>query len=372
MALLYFNYIKMNILFLTNSVGLGGAEKMLAAVANGLCKLDHNICIANFNSVPKYVSESIQTFEPSITIRFITTKKGNKHILRIKEVVKIVDSEKIDIIICFTMFPNFYGKIASILTGVPSIMSERGDPYVGFTNSIADRILLFFINKSKGAVFQTEDAARFYSKDLQQRGIVIPNAIELPKSYIRQRSTARLKTVVSVGRFQNIQKRYDIMLKAFSLFAESHPDYILKLYGSGDDIFLIKQWCQELNISNKVKFMGVISDAPDVIKEDGMFLITSDYEGIPNALLEAMAAGLPVISTDCSPGGAKMLISDHENGLLVPVRDINAIANAMAEFADDRELSEKCSKNAQYVINTFAPQKIIQQWNEYLNNIVSK
>lgn len=357
----------MNILFLTNSVGFGGAEKMLAFVANGLCKIGNQIYIANFNSVPQYVTDKKQIFDSSITIYSIETKNGNKHIQRIKAIKQLVVNKKIEVIIGFTMFPNFYGKIVSILTKVPSIMSERGDPYVGFTNSIADKIILFFINSSKGAVFQTVDAARFYSKKLQRRGIVIPNAIELPDNFVKKQNIARLKTVVSVGRFQNVQKRYDIMLKSFALFAESHPDYILKLYGSGDDILLIKQWSKDFGISDKVKFMGVVYNAPNVIKEDGMFLITSDYEGIPNALLEAMAAGLPVISTDCSPGGAKMLINDHENGLLVPVRDIKAIANAMTEFANNRELSEKCSKNAQKVVNKFAPQKIIQQWIEYIN-----
>ena len=97
-----------------------------------------------------------------------------------------------------------------------------------------------------------------------------------------------------------------------------------------------------------------------------MFIITSDFEGISNSLLEAMAAGLPCVSTDHTPGGARLLIQDHENGLLAPVADCEGLAAAMCEFAENPSLAEKCGNNAKDVVNRFDPQRIIDTWENYI------
>lgn len=361
----------MNILFITNSIGYGGAEKMMNFVTDSLCSAGYKVVVLNLNTVSADINTNTQNLNPSIKILLAKNICKNKNLSAIKNILKIIKDYKIDMMITFTMFPNFYGSIASLLTKVPSIMSERGDPGRTFTNSFKDRILKLFINKAKGAVFQTKEASYFYSEKLQKRGVVIPNPIFIADDDIEFVSAKdRNKTVVSVGRFQNIQKRMDIMLKAFQIFSKSHPEYILKMYGSGE-IDYVKSLCHELNITDKVQLMGVVNKPMTKIYNDGMFIITSDYEGIPNALLEAMAVGLPVISTDCTPGGARLLINNGENGILVPIRDYNAVATAMCRFAEDDALSDYCGKNAQKVIDNYAPEKISQLWIDYINKIVS-
>ena len=113
------------------------------------------------------------------------------------------------------------------------------------------------------------------------------------------------------------------------------------------------------------RFMGVTKQPMQDTARDGMFLITSDFEGISNSLLEAMAVGLPCVSTDHTPGGARLLITDHENGLLAPVADSEKLAQAMCEFAENPELAERCGEKAKDVVNRFAPEKIIDQWEQY-------
>ena len=115
--------------------------------------------------------------------------------------------------------------------------------------------------------------------------------------------------------------------------------------------------------------MGVTRTPMQDISDAGMFLITSDYEGISNSLLEAMAVGLPCVSTDHTPGGARLLITDHENGLLAPMGDVDALAGAMCEFADNPELAQKCGNNARDVVNRFEPSRIIDQWEEYIEKL---
>ena len=141
------------------------------------------------------------------------------------------------------------------------------------------------------------------------------------------------------------------------------------LYGRGVDEGDVKEWCGILGLEKKVRFMGLTTNPMQDISNASIFLITSDYEGISNSLLEAMAVGLPCVSTDSSPGGARMLIKDHVNGLLVPVGDVEAIAKALCEFAEDPVLASKCGKNAKNVIRRFDANTIIDMWESYVTYI---
>lgn len=360
---------KHKILFVTNSIGYGGAEKMMNFVCSALAAESWEVTILNLNTVSEDISTLKQKFPAGVNVVSLTEVKGNRHLAAVRQIVKLIKEKGAEAVIAFTMFPNFYAKIASLITGVPSIMSERGDPGRTITRSFKDRLMLWFINRSKGAVFQTPQAGAFYSKGLQRRGTVIPNPIFLSKAASVAEHTQREKTIVSVGRFQNIQKRIDVMLKAFQIFSAKHPEYILKMYGSGEDEY-VAELCRELGIADKVKLMGSVSDPSSKICNDGMFVITSDYEGIPNALLEAMAVGLPVVSTDCTPGGARMLIQDGVNGLLVPCGNPQAVADALGKYADDSDFAEACGANARNVLVDYAPDRISRLWINYISSII--
>ena len=367
----------MKIIFITNSLGFGGAEKMVTFIANSLLKRGHIISIINFNSIGQYINEFTQKIENDIDV-FVYSNSKSKYKLqdrinKIKFTYRIVKEKKPDIIIGFTTFPNYVGKIVGSYLRIPAIMSERGNPYITINIKNLHSILeLLVINHSEGAVFQIEGAAKFYSKKLQARSIIIPNPVFIKTDIEHIPINKREKTIVSVGRLDNFQKRYDIMIKAFSIFSRNHSDYILKLYGAGSDTEKIKYWSAIENVEDKVKFMGVTKEPMKSISHDGIFLITSDFEGISNALLEAMAVGLPCVSTDSSPGGAQMLINNKENGILCPIQDPVAIATAISEFADNEQLADYCGQNAMRVTKRFEINKIIDLWENYITAIIKK
>lgn len=358
----------MNILFITSSLGFGGAAKMLSFVANSLSNRMHNVCIVNLRAT-KDVSNYERSTEDKIQIRRLSSTNRKKQILEIK---RIAQEFKADVIIGFTEIPNALARIVGFLIGKPSIMSERGDPRCTMGRKLKTKLVFKIINTSKGGVFQTEGARDFYGKRLKKRGIVIPNPIFIEGEIPHVQQEEREKSVVSVARLDNIQKRYDVMLDAFKLFVQKHPDYVLKLYGRGNDEELIKTWVQERDLSHCVKFMGLTTQPMVDTCRDGMFLITSDFEGISNALLEAMACGLPCVSTDHTPGGARLLIQDHENGLLCPIGDAKSLANAMCEFAENPDLAQTCGENARNVVTRFAPEKIIDLWENYILKVCKK
>ena len=355
----------MNILVIAPSLGYAGAEKMIVFTSNQLSARGHRVGIINLNLSSQEIGQNI---DEQAAIFNISGKELGR-LSQLRQIIEIARQEKADALIGFTVNPNLYACLAGKLLGIPSIMSERGDPNRTFEKNWRNRLLRWLINRCSGAVFQTAGAGTFYGKGLQRRGTVIPNPIFIKGDVPQVSMEEREKTVVSVGRLDNMQKRYDVMLEAFSLFVQKHPEYMLKLYGDGSDEARIRQWVQEKGLADKVLFMGRTNQPMQDICRDGMFLITSDFEGISNALLEAMAVGLPCVSTDHTPGGARLLIQHGENGLLAPVGDAQALADAMCRFAEAPVLAGHCSEKAREVVERFHPDRIIDQWEAYCKKI---
>lgn len=353
-------------LFISASLSFGGAEKMLSFTAEAMAERGHEVHIANLRIIAD-VTNYNRELKPGIMIHTLSAETGANKLRILKKLIAIARDIRAEVVIGFTQFPNMYASIVGKVLRIPSIMSERGDPQrTGLGTGVKGKLILSIINCCSGGVFQTEGARSVYSRRLVQRSTVIPNPIFITGEIPFVPYSEREKSVVSVGRLDNLQKRYDVMLKAFQLFSEKHPEYVLKLYGRGNDEQQIAKWAEELGIADKVQMMGLTTQPMQDIAGDGMFLITSDYEGISNSLLEAMAVGLPCVSTDHTPGGARMLIQDHENGLLAPVEDAPRLAAAMSEFADDLQLATKCGESAKNVINRFAPARIIDMWESYI------
>lgn len=356
----------MKIVFVTQSIGLGGASKMLCFIAESLAQRGHEIHIINLKStIVNVPNERVLSDKINYHIVKDSNKKGLRRFEQIKQIAKISKHIKADLLVGFTLFPNFMVSIVGNLLRIPSIMSERGDPKWTFNGGVISKLFLTVINRCTGGVFQTEGAKHLYGKRLKKNGVVIANPIFIEGDIPVVNQGEREKSVVSVGRLDNYQKRYDVMLDTFAKFSKKHPEYILKLYGKGMDEEKIALWVKEKGLEDKVKFMGLTTKPMEDTARDGMFLITSDFEGISNSLLEAMAVGLPCVSTDHTPGGARLLITDHENGLLAPVEDSERLAAALCEFAENPELAEICGNNAKDVVNRFAPEKIINMWENY-------
>jgi glycosyltransferase involved in cell wall biosynthesis len=162
------------------------------------------------------------------------------------------------------------------------------------------------------------------------------------------------------------------MLEAFKQVVEKHPEYTLKFFGDGPDEEKMKSYAEELGISQNVCFCGRSDNILEDISHSEIFVLSSDYEGIPNSLLEAMSLGLPCVSTDCSPGGARMLIKDGENGLLVPRGDEDALASAILRMIEDRDFAVSCGKRAAEVRERFALPVILSAWEKYIESCAKK
>jgi len=176
-----------------------------------------------------------------------------------------------------------------------------------------------------------------------------------------QHSNVRSRRIVSIGRL-GPQKNFPLLLRSFARFLPSNPGWTLEIYGRGPLEGELRALAAELGVTNSVLFAGHVNDISARIVDAGMFVLASDFEGISNAMCEAMALGIPTVCTDCPTGGAALLIEHRVSGLLVPVRDEHALSNAMTEIAVDPDLAKRLSKGALASVARFAPEPLARIW----------
>ena len=352
------------IMFVIDHLGYGGAQKMLLFVASHLNKNVYETLIYLKNGDDK----TDYSIDDNISI-ICGRKREKRYIRRFQEIGDLIGNikkYKPDIIISFLNIPNLIATIAGFVCRIPVIISERGDPArnVSFIRQVECLC--------SGAVFQTKAAQAFYPKTISRKGIVIPNPVVKNKEHLQYKFNSQYKKVAFIARFELVQKRQDIMLYSFKKVLNKFPEMKLYFYGDGTDEEVCKKLALELGISKNILFCGRVQNPLEQIMDAYMFVLTSDYEGIPNALIEAMAAGIPVVSTDCSPGGAALLIKNKKNGLLVPVGDIQGIADAMIYLLEHPKQAERYGKNGTSISEIYSEKKIIKMWDEYIIKIIQR
>lgn len=349
--------------------GFGGAERQIIMLANQMVIRNHEvnlICVAEDKI--KY------DLDKRVQIHSIVDKELGNSIIRIylrrKYLLQKLNELKCDLIINFN-FQSVYllgfsnkNKIGKIL------YSERADPGDKEYSGILGIIRNITIPHIDAFVFQSEGARDFFKNNyVKTHCTVIPNACFTKKGLPFQGE--RDKRIVSVGRLSN-QKNQKVLIKAFSKIASKYKDYELEFYGDGDLREELEDFCYELGISKQVNFKGTVKNVSEVIQSASLFVLSSDFEGIPNALIEAMAVGLPCISTDCRPGGARTLIKSGKNGIITPIGDADTLAQAMDYLLSNPKKAKEISENALNIVDTLSPNLIYDKWESFMLSTCNK
>lgn len=350
----------MRIIFLTSTLGYGGAAKMLSFAANNMAEKGNEIHVIAYSCITP-----VPFFAKKIQLHLMgKTLKGNNHIKILKALNQELKNINPDLIISFLTFPNMYSVILGKLRHIPIIISERGNPFV--SKGLKMRMIYNIINQANGAIFQTEGARAFFSKRLQKKSVVIPNPVVKRNNQVEYNQECNNHEMVFVGRLENVQKRLDLLFEALCYVIKRFSDAKLIIYGDGNDELKLKDHASKLNYCNSIIFKGKTADPEKAMVQSEVFVISSDYEGIPNSLIEAMSIGMPVVATDCDPGGARLLIQNEVNGFLVPKGDSKAMAEKVNCLFLDKDLRERFSNKAKEITYTYSEVKIKRMWEDYI------
>ena len=356
----------MKILFCLGSMKKGGAERVIANLSNEFIKkYDIDIVVTSFE-------KSMYKLDPQINLFNLDNDNKRYNIFlrtyrRIKKLKKILKSENPDIIVSLLPEPTFRIMILKIFLNIKTIISVRNDPNIEY-NSIFKKFLvriLYF--QADGFIFQTPDAQKWFPKKIQKKSVVIPNPIN--KDFVcKPYNGKREKTIVTVGRLEK-QKNHKLLIRSFSEVLKKHDDYILKIYGSGTLKLELEKLIEKLNLKDSVKLMGEVSNIKEEIYKSALFVLSSDYEGMPNALMEAMALGLPCVSTNCPIGGPKYLINNKKNGILVNTNDNKELTQAINFLIENDSIARNIGYNANKICKELNPHKIYSEWEQYILNV---
>lgn len=354
---------KRKIIFLIPAMRGGGAERVISVLTDYFSAKGHVVKLALFKEdVVEYSISSKVEIDKSLI------GKCNSPIRRLMAFHQFLEKEEEAIVFSFFTMIGLYILVSSLGTKAKIVISERLDP----AQSIPKKKWLFIIRKllyrfAAGFVFQTKDAMLFFDENVQKKSWIIPNPIKenLPNRY----EGARSKRIVTFARLEP-QKNYPLLIDAFYEFHKVHNDYTLEIYGQGEMEQVLKEQVSMLGLKHSIFFMGFVSNIHERVVDASMFVLSSDYEGLSNSMLEAMAIGLPCICTDCPPGGAKMFIDNMQNGLLVPIKDKKSIVEAMNLLADDVVLRNKISCNAAKVRYELSKEIICEKWLEFIEHFI--
>ena len=260
-------------------------------------------------------------------------------------VVSFMTIPNISLMMAMRDLPNraLFGDCCDISTEYPA-----GSPY----NEMRRK----YYPRANGAIFQTPAERDYYTFLPDIEKYVIPNFIR-GELFPERFEGERRKDIVNFCRL-NPAKDLPLLIDAFALFHKDLPEYTLSIYGEGGLKDKLTEQINALGLRNCAKIYPFDKEVHKIIRDAAMFVSSSYREGISNSMLEALAIGMPCVCTDCAGGGAKMMIEDHENGLLVPVKDADALYLAMKEAAENKELAEKISRNAVKIKERLKPEKI--------------
>lgn len=360
----------MRIVCYINALSGGGAERVMSVLANGLSQRGHKVwMITDFSKPVEYpLVDSVERIV--YDGEFDPARKGKKFraLRRIFRLRSFCRQEKVDIVISFMRNANFRAIVSAWMLKTKNLISVRIDPKIGYKSKSAARLAKLLYPMADGCVFQTKEAQEWFAPKVQKKSQIILNPIS-DAFYSVEPAPMQQKKIVTCGRLEK-QKRFDLLIDAFDKVCEEFPEYKLEIFGVGSLQEKLQEQINTLGRQNRITLMGRCEDVPNTIKTASLFVLSSDYEGLPNALMEAMALSLPVISTDCGGGGARALIEDGVDGLMVPVNSVDALAEAIRKTLAEPDAAKLRGEKAGEKAKNFSTENTVVQWETYIRQIV--
>lgn len=352
----------MKIVLSVPTLNHNGAERVVSILANSFVQMDHEVEILLYYDVPIWYDLDSKV---KVVISRREEPRGDLlHQLQWRR--RYIKQASPDVVFSFLAPNNMMNIVNFFGLKTTLIVADRNDPRRVPVRGVQRLLRNILYNFAHGVVLQSENNLKYFSRIVQRKGTVIFNPVNLGENLGVALQCEKKKKIVSVGRLIR-QKNPLMLLDAFHMIYEAFPDYTLTYYGEGDYMERIREQAIRYGISDKVLLPGPQKNIPDHIMDAEIFAMTSEYEGMPNALLEAMGLGLAVVCTKVS--GAIDIIEDHANGILVECGNASQLAEALTFFLTNKESRQSCAENAVDVVADLKNDKISRQWLDFAKSI---
>ena len=356
---------KRKYLFFDGTLLQGGAERVISLLTAELAKdenVEVKIILWRGGSIAYSIAPSVEIIEiPEI----IQSNNVIKRFLYLRNTMK---REK-GIVISFLAPFNMIAIIAHFFLPTPIIVADRNDPR-RIPSSKGMRLLRNLLYRfADGIVLQTEKNKEYFKGNKRSKQIVISNPIKLGKYDALALHHEKKRKIVTVGRLIT-QKNHKLLIDAFSIIQTRFPEYSLWIYGEGPMRIELETYIMKKGLNEKVILAGNKDPIFEELLDAEIFVLSSEYEGMPNALIEAMCLGVPVISTKVS--GATDLICNNNNGLLVDINDMEGMANAIEYLINNEEARIRFACNASTLSEKLTVSSIISQWKQFIDEIIEE
>ena len=338
----------------------GGAERVTAVLANELCKNNEvSIVVYKRGNNDYSIDERIKIYDMESQL----TGSGHDVFAKMKALKRIIKNTD-PVCVISLAGPGAAVLLAVLMVGMKTklILSERNDPK-NFPKEKFLRVLRRIAYElCDGVVFQTKEAKNFFSKRIKRKSCVIKNPVlcELPNRFEGERE----HKIVNWCRL-NEQKNLDLLIEAFSDVEKEFPEYTLEIYGEGPERERLADKIKKLGLDKKVFLCGHSDKVHEKVYKAALFVSSSDFEGISNSMLEAMAMGIPCVCTDCPAGGARETIENKVNGILVSVGNRECMADAIRCVLGDKNTAENLSKEGEKLRKEIEAEFIAEQWMKF-------
>ena len=357
----------LKLLFVIGTLSGGGAERMLSVITNEFVKhgVDVHICCLEQSE------NENNCLLPEITYSFLDRKKKHKYsniLHRLYSLRRIIKKTNPDAVIPFMVHNALQSALCTIGMKTIIIMRVASIPENDLNSKIARVWGKYLWRRIKGAFFQSELQQEAFSSYLSCKTIVLPNPIAdndlwtLPKDYTN-------KTILTAGRLV-LFKNHSLLVNAFAELVIEFPDWQLEICGEGKLRDALTNEIEQLNLQDRIHIRGFVSDVFNRMYTDSIFAFTSDYEGMPNALIEAMCMGCACVVTDFHGGSLPTLITDQQNGIIVPVNDKEALTLGLRRLMSSPELRERLGQEATKLRTVINVNGIYRKWNEYIHSVL--
>jgi GalNAc-alpha-(1->4)-GalNAc-alpha-(1->3)-diNAcBac-PP-undecaprenol alpha-1,4-N-acetyl-D-galactosaminyltransferase len=370
--------VRRRITFVIAGLSSGGAERAVSTMANYWAARGwavHILSLDDPEAVPFYpLHASIQVQSLNLFRAY-----GNPFVAifqllgRAWRLRRAITATTPDCVISFDDVTNVFTGLSMFTAKIPVIAAERNDPHCHHLKNPWRFIRVWAYSRARCVVAQTRHALEFFPRQIRDRGRVIPNPVCVPvvnSNENHSRKVGSSSAILALGRLEK-QKGFDLLIEAFRTAAAFHPDWRLEIWGEGTERKNLESMIAAAGLRDRISLRGITRNPTTVMRNADLFVLSSRYEGFPNALCEAMASGVPCISFDC-PNGPSEIIRDGLDGMLVPRDDSGALAKVLQRLMSNREERLRLGSRASEILQHFGLEKIMGIWTDLLAGVIEE